>query len=228
MSAPALLEVENLSKSFGGVHAVRDVSFRGRGRRASLALIGPNGAGKTTCFNMLNGQIRPDAGRVRLRRPRHRRTAAAGRLAPRRRAHLPDHRDLRLDDGARERAGGAALASPASCASSIAPRARLHRGEADALLALVGLAEQARARLRRTRLRRPQARRTRDRPRQRAEAAADGRADGRHGAAGARRADAADGPDRARAEHRACCSPSTTWTSSSSTPTASWCSTAAA
>lgn len=61
----SLLRVENLSKAFGGVRAVDGVSFDlGAGER--LALIGPNGAGKSTCFNMLNGQLRPDAGRVRL------------------------------------------------------------------------------------------------------------------------------------------------------------------
>jgi branched-chain amino acid transport system ATP-binding protein len=61
----AVLEVEGLCKSFGGVHAVRDVSFR-LDAGELLALIGPNGAGKTTCFNCLNGQLRPDAGRVVL------------------------------------------------------------------------------------------------------------------------------------------------------------------
>ncbi|MEP9353342.1 ABC transporter ATP-binding protein [Xanthobacter sp. KR7-65] len=60
-----LLEVENLAKSYGGVHAVRGVSFTLEAGRL-LALIGPNGAGKSTCFNMLNGQIPPDAGTVRI------------------------------------------------------------------------------------------------------------------------------------------------------------------
>jgi branched-chain amino acid transport system ATP-binding protein len=60
-----LLAVERLSKSFGGVQAVRDVSFT-LGRGQLLALIGPNGAGKSTCFNMLNGQLEPDSGTVRL------------------------------------------------------------------------------------------------------------------------------------------------------------------
>jgi branched-chain amino acid transport system ATP-binding protein len=60
-----LLQVERLSKSYGGVHAVRDVSFTLEPGRL-LAMIGPNGAGKSTCFNMLNGQIRPDSGRVRI------------------------------------------------------------------------------------------------------------------------------------------------------------------
>ncbi len=60
------LEVENLKKSFGGVHAVQGVSLRVAAGEL-LALIGPNGAGKSTCFNMLNGQLRPDGGSVRLK-----------------------------------------------------------------------------------------------------------------------------------------------------------------
>jgi branched-chain amino acid transport system ATP-binding protein len=66
MSAqPKLLSVEGLSKSYGGVHAVRRVSFE-LAAGEILALIGPNGAGKSTCFDMLNGQNTPDAGRIRL------------------------------------------------------------------------------------------------------------------------------------------------------------------
>ena len=61
----SVLEVSGLSKSFGGVRAVDNVSFSLEAGQL-LALIGPNGAGKTTCFNMLNGQLRPDAGEVRL------------------------------------------------------------------------------------------------------------------------------------------------------------------
>ncbi len=61
----SVLAVAHLSKSFGGVQAVRDVSFAlDEGRL--LAMIGPNGAGKTTCFNMLNGQLGPDSGSVRI------------------------------------------------------------------------------------------------------------------------------------------------------------------
>ncbi|UKJ72162.1 ABC transporter ATP-binding protein [Azospirillum brasilense] len=59
------LSVENLQRAFGGVQAVRGVSFALDAGEV-LALIGPNGAGKTTCFNLLNGQLRPDAGTVRL------------------------------------------------------------------------------------------------------------------------------------------------------------------
>jgi branched-chain amino acid transport system ATP-binding protein len=61
----ALLDVSCLAKSYAGVHAVRDVSFSVIAGQI-LALIGPNGAGKSTCFNMLNGQIRPDAGSIKL------------------------------------------------------------------------------------------------------------------------------------------------------------------
>ena len=61
----ALLEVRNLSKAFGGVRAVNQVSFSVAAGEL-LALIGPNGAGKSTCFNMLNGQLRPDTGAILL------------------------------------------------------------------------------------------------------------------------------------------------------------------
>jgi branched-chain amino acid transport system ATP-binding protein len=61
----SVLQVDGLHKSFGGVQAVEDVSFA-LDAGEMLALIGPNGAGKSTCFNMLNGQLRPDSGIVRL------------------------------------------------------------------------------------------------------------------------------------------------------------------
>ena len=64
-NASPLLSVEGLTKSYGGVHAVRGVSFALKGGEI-LALIGPNGAGKSTCFDMLNGQKKPDSGRVML------------------------------------------------------------------------------------------------------------------------------------------------------------------
>ena len=59
----SLLQVRHLKKSYGGVAAVADVSFDLPAGQL-LALIGPNGAGKTTCFNMVNGQLRPDAGSI--------------------------------------------------------------------------------------------------------------------------------------------------------------------
>ncbi|MFW7344778.1 MULTISPECIES: ABC transporter ATP-binding protein [unclassified Pigmentiphaga] len=57
------LVVTGLSKSFGAVRAVDDVGFTLEGGQM-LALIGPNGAGKSTCFQCINGQLRPDAGRI--------------------------------------------------------------------------------------------------------------------------------------------------------------------
>lgn len=65
MSNPALLRVTNLGKSFGGVRAVDGVSFV-LAPGELLAMIGPNGAGKSTTFNLLNGQLRADAGSALL------------------------------------------------------------------------------------------------------------------------------------------------------------------
>ena len=61
----SVLAVNALSKSFGGVRAVDDVSFAVSAGEF-LALIGPNGAGKSTCFNMINGQLTPDSGEILL------------------------------------------------------------------------------------------------------------------------------------------------------------------
>jgi branched-chain amino acid transport system ATP-binding protein/branched-chain amino acid transport system permease protein len=63
--AGALLQVDRLAKSFGGVRAVADVSFAVR-EGEILGIIGPNGAGKTTLFNLLNGFLRPDSGTMRF------------------------------------------------------------------------------------------------------------------------------------------------------------------
>ena len=61
----SLLQVQGLRKIFGGNIAVDDVSFE-LAPGEVLALIGPNGAGKSTTFNMVNGQLKPDAGAVLL------------------------------------------------------------------------------------------------------------------------------------------------------------------
>jgi branched-chain amino acid transport system ATP-binding protein len=61
----AVLEVANLSKRFGGISAVDDVSFEVR-EREILGIIGPNGSGKSTLFNCVLGQLTPSAGEVRL------------------------------------------------------------------------------------------------------------------------------------------------------------------
>jgi branched-chain amino acid transport system permease protein len=60
-----VFEIRNLSKAFGGLQAVRDVSIDVL-RGEILGIIGPNGSGKTTLFNLLNGFIRPDGGEIRL------------------------------------------------------------------------------------------------------------------------------------------------------------------
>jgi len=59
----SVLAVRSLSKAFGGVRAVSDVSFE-IAPGEFLAMIGPNGAGKSTCFNMINGQLPPDSGEI--------------------------------------------------------------------------------------------------------------------------------------------------------------------
>ncbi len=59
----ALLEVRGLSKRFGGVRAVADLSFT-VAEGEILALIGPNGAGKSTVFDLINGALAPDSGHV--------------------------------------------------------------------------------------------------------------------------------------------------------------------
>jgi len=61
----SLLEVEGLSVRFGGLRAVRELTFSVE-RGEILGLIGPNGAGKTTVFNLVTGFVRPSAGVVRL------------------------------------------------------------------------------------------------------------------------------------------------------------------
>jgi len=61
----AALAVRNLSKSYGGVRALTDLSFSVAAGEM-VAMIGPNGAGKTTCFNLLNGQLAPDSGEALL------------------------------------------------------------------------------------------------------------------------------------------------------------------
>jgi branched-chain amino acid transport system ATP-binding protein len=59
----AILEIQDLTKSFGGIHAVDHCSFSVE-KGSITALIGPNGAGKTTAFNLITGLIKPDAGKA--------------------------------------------------------------------------------------------------------------------------------------------------------------------
>jgi branched-chain amino acid transport system ATP-binding protein len=64
-TVPKLLEVDHVSKAFGGVQANRDVSFDVDAGEI-LGLIGPNGAGKTSLFNSISGEVSPDQGEIRL------------------------------------------------------------------------------------------------------------------------------------------------------------------
>ncbi len=141
MSAPALLSVRGLSKSFGGVQAVDDVAFELH-RGELLAMIGPNGAGKSTCFNMINGQLAPDAGRVLLqgediagRRPREIWRMGVGRTFQ----VAATYGSMTVAENVQM-----ALLSHRRQLFSLWPRAAaMHRDEALRLLAQVGLAERA-------------------------------------------------------------------------------------
>ena len=64
MSAP-VLSISHISKSFGGIKAVKDVSFD-VAKGEVLGLIGPNGSGKSTLFNCVLGQLKPDTGEVKV------------------------------------------------------------------------------------------------------------------------------------------------------------------
>ena len=137
----ATLEAEALRKSFGGVQAVRGVSFAVQPGEM-LALIGPNGAGKSTCFNMLNGQLRPDAGRVRL----------LGRditgLAPRKVWRLGVGRTFQITATfgsmtVLENVQMALLSHNRRLGQLWTPVARMDRAPAEALLARLGMAGQA-------------------------------------------------------------------------------------
>ena len=60
-----ILTVENLNKSFGGIHANRDISFDVE-EGSILGVIGPNGAGKSTLFDLITGFTKPDTGKVKF------------------------------------------------------------------------------------------------------------------------------------------------------------------
>jgi len=137
----SVLSVRGLSKSFGGVRAVANVSFDLH-EREFLALIGPNGAGKTTCFNMLNGHLKPDAGTVSL----------GGRditgLPPRRVWRLGVGRTFQITQTfatmtVRENVQVALISHHHRTLSILGRATRLHREEADALLARVGMLDAA-------------------------------------------------------------------------------------
>jgi branched-chain amino acid transport system ATP-binding protein len=137
----AVLQVRGLSKAFGGIQAVREVGFVLEAGEL-LALIGPNGAGKTTCFNCLNGQLRPDAGSVRL----------AGReligLPPRAIWRLGVGRTFQIaqtfgSQSVAENVQQALLSRHRRTFDLWNDGRRLYRGDALSLLARVGMSEQA-------------------------------------------------------------------------------------
>src|SRR5688572_1979658 len=136
-----VLSVERVSKAYGGVEAVRDVSFSVAAGEL-VAIIGPNGAGKTTCFNMLNGQLAPDSGDILLE----------GKSL----VGLPPHRIWRLGVGrtfqvaatlgsmtVRENVQAALLSHHGRNYSLWARAERFRVDEADALLARVDMRDQA-------------------------------------------------------------------------------------
>ncbi|WP_298726643.1 ABC transporter ATP-binding protein [uncultured Ferrovibrio sp.] len=136
-----VLTVKGLHKSFGGVKAVQDVHFSVAAGEL-LALIGPNGAGKSTCFNMLNGQLRPDAGEVTLLG-----TPLVG-LAPRQIWRLGVGRTFQITATfnsmtVRENVQMALLSYHNRLMSLWRPANRLYRDEAMALLERVGMVDQS-------------------------------------------------------------------------------------
>ncbi len=140
-SPAPLLEVEGLVMSYGGVKAVRGVSFV-LARGEILAMIGPNGAGKSTCFNMLNGQITPDGGRVRLN------GRDIGGLPPRAIWRRGVGRTFQVTATfgsmtVRENVQAALLSHAGRLLKFVGVAFRQERRAADDLLAMVGLATQA-------------------------------------------------------------------------------------
>ncbi len=127
----ALLEVERVSKGFGGVRAVHEVSFTVT-EGELVGMMGPNGSGKTTLFNLIAGALAPDGGRIRF----HDRDVAG--LAPHRICARGVARTFQL---VRPFAGLTALDNV--LVGRLYGRARGSRAEATAeahrLLALVGL-----------------------------------------------------------------------------------------
>ena len=99
--AMALLELDGLTRRFGGIVAVDDVTMRVEAGEVR-AVIGPNGAGKSTLFNLITGVVKPSAGSGAVRRRGADRPAATARLPARDFANLPDHRVVSRDDSARE------------------------------------------------------------------------------------------------------------------------------
>ena len=137
----AILSVTGLAKSYGGVRALAGVSFS-VAQGELVAMIGPNGAGKTTCFNLLNGQLAPDAGDISLDG-----RSLAG-LPPRRIWRLGVGRTFQVTQtfgsmSVRENVQVALLSHHGKARSMLSFASELFLPEAEALLARVGMLEQA-------------------------------------------------------------------------------------
>jgi len=136
-----ILEARRLSKAYGGVNALRDVSFE-VGAGELVGMIGPNGAGKTTCFNLLNGQLAPDSGEILLE------GRALGGLRPREIWRRGVGRTFQVaatfgSMTVRENVQVALLSFKRRLSSCFAAASRLATDEADTLLRRVGMLDQA-------------------------------------------------------------------------------------
>lgn len=136
-----VLEADGLVKAWGGVRAVDQVSIRVEPGRM-LALIGPNGAGKSTCFNLLNGELAPDAGRVVMLG-----TEVTG-WPPRRIRRLGVGRTFQITEvfgsmTVRENVQAALIAARRESFRLFGRADRRHMDDANALLDRIGLGEQA-------------------------------------------------------------------------------------
>ncbi|MDH5410405.1 MAG: ABC transporter ATP-binding protein [Alphaproteobacteria bacterium] len=136
-----ILEVTDLYKGFGGVQAVAGVSFA-VAEGELLALIGPNGAGKSTCFNMLNGQLKPDRGSVRLK------DREVTGLPPRRVSRLGVGRTFQITATfgsmtVAENVQTALISHRGGTRGLWRPAATLYRDDAMELLGRVGMTDQA-------------------------------------------------------------------------------------
>jgi branched-chain amino acid transport system ATP-binding protein len=136
-----VLEVERLSKAFGGVRAVNDVSFALPAGEL-LALIGPNGAGKSTCFNLINGQLPADEGAIRFE------GRAINGLKPRQIWRLGVGRTFQITATfasmtVRENVQMALLSFHRRLLGLWRSASAMHVDEADALLEQVGMRDQA-------------------------------------------------------------------------------------
>ena len=102
MSALDVMAVEHVTKEFGGLVAVDDVSLSVPADRI-VSLIGPNGAGKTTLFNMLTGLYKPTSRKDRLQGPRHLPLATGRHHELGRRSDISEHPAFRCDERVGER-----------------------------------------------------------------------------------------------------------------------------